>query len=223
MIYTMNLSGGLTNISPANVYQGSAIDKVIVASPLASNNVLTITYELPNGVRTQPTASSSAIYDEQLKFNVWVFDLAVDITAIHGVVKFQITSNNGLKSEEGTFVVQKGIPPVLPLEPTSTIYDQILDNLSAIYYQLTPIVETFSLSSWQSLSDKLPFKYKATVTATAVELGDNAIVNLMADDVVVFAKYGFAIGEISEQEITFYAINEPTEAVELTVLYKEVQ
>lgn len=84
----------------------------------------------------------------------------------------------------------------------------LVDDVSAI--------ETYTISSWTALSSSSPYTYQATVTATAT-IGNNTIVELINDQAVLFATYGFAIGSVSGQNITIYSIGQPSSSVTLKV------
>lgn len=81
-----------------------------------------------------------------------------------------------------------------------------------------PVTETFTIesTSWSELSDSSPYTYSATVTATTT-VGTDSIVELINNQAVLFATYGFAIGSISGQNITIYSIGQPSTSVTLTV------
>lgn len=81
-----------------------------------------------------------------------------------------------------------------------------------------PVTETLTIesTSWSELSDSSPYTYNATVTATTT-IGTDSIVELINNQAVLFATYGFAIGSISGQNITIYSIGQPSTSVTLTV------
>ena len=81
-----------------------------------------------------------------------------------------------------------------------------------------PITETLTIesTSWSELSDSSPYTYSATVTATTT-IGTDSIVELINNQAILFATYGFAIGSISGQNITIYSIGQPSTSVTLTV------
>lgn len=81
-----------------------------------------------------------------------------------------------------------------------------------------PITETSTIEStaWTTLSDSSPYTYSATVTA-ATTIGTDSIVELINNQAVLFATYGFAIGSMSGQNITIYSIGQPSESVTLTL------
>ena len=80
-------------------------------------------------------------------------------------------------------------------------------------------VESYAISAWTPLASSSPYTYKATVTATYT-IGNDTTVELINDQAVLFAKYGFAIGEISGQTVTIYSIGVPDINVTLEVEYR---
>lgn len=80
---------------------------------------------------------------------------------------------------------------------------------------LTEIL-TIESTSWSELSNSSPYTYSATITATTT-IGTDSIVELINNQPVLFATYGFAIGSISGQVATIYSIGQPSESVTLTL------
>lgn len=83
-----------------------------------------------------------------------------------------------------------------------------------------PIIETYTIAAtaWAELSGAAPFTYSATVTATHT-IGADTICELVNDNAVLFATHGFAIGAVSGQNVTIYAIEKPSTSVTLEVNY----
>ena len=81
--------------------------------------------------------------------------------------------------------------------------------------------ETYTIADtdWTALSASSPYTYSADVTATYT-IGANTIVELLNDQAVNFATYGFAIGAVSSQTVTIYSIGAPSSSVTLKVNYK---
>lgn len=77
---------------------------------------------------------------------------------------------------------------------------------------------TINASSWTTLSNSAPYVYQTTVLAT-YDMDDDTIAQLFNDQPILFAKYGFAIGSLdtTNDRITFWAADEPTENVTLSV------
>ena len=74
---------------------------------------------------------------------------------------------------------------------------------------------------WKSLDDSEPYKYYSKFVLP-IGVDSNSYVELINDNPVLFAKYGFAIGEITglaggKQYITFWAIRKPEVEHTLTI------
>ena len=74
--------------------------------------------------------------------------------------------------------------------------------------------------NWATISDKSPFMYSTQVVATHTIL-DSSEVELINNNAVSFANYGFAIGNIYEQTITFYALEVPSGSTFLRVRFRD--
>lgn len=100
------------------------------------------------------------------------------------------------------------------LNETNLRITNILNNT----LKITNIVESFSIpiTNWTTLENADPYTYSTTVNITSA-LSTNSIVELINNQPVLFATYGFAIGRISGQNITIYSIGQPSENVTLTV------
>ena len=93
-------------------------------------------------------------------------------------------------------------------------------NLRA--YEGSAEIYTIAKTQWTEGGDSIePFKYAATIEA-AHSLSAKTIIELINNDAVIFAKYGFSIGGVSGQIITIYSFELPEGPVSLTVNYKEV-
>ncbi len=79
-----------------------------------------------------------------------------------------------------------------------------------------PTAETFTVNTWSVLANKAPFTHSATVTATEL-ISTDTLVELINNDAMAFATYGFAIGSVSGQTIIIYSVTQPPESVELLV------
>lgn len=102
--------------------------------------------------------------------------------------------------------------------------DTDIDNLDANLraYEGSAEIYTIAKTQWMEGGDSIePFKYTATIEA-AHSLSAKTIIELINNDAVIFAKYGFSIGGVSGQIITIYSFELPEGPVSLTVNYKEV-
>lgn len=77
-------------------------------------------------------------------------------------------------------------------------------------------------SDWSSTAGITPFKVSAVVDA-GYNITSNSEVELINNQAVLFATYGFAIASVdtSTDELTIYALNTPASDVSLVVRYKE--
>lgn len=79
-------------------------------------------------------------------------------------------------------------------------------------------IESFTIqsSSWTTDNNIAPFTVKANITISQT-LSANTIVELINDDAISFATYGFSIGAINGQVATIYALEAPTANVGLKI------
>ena len=77
-------------------------------------------------------------------------------------------------------------------------------------------IEPFVISSWTADNTIAPYTYKGTATLITT-LAYDTIVELINNNPVLFATYGFAIGNITGQVVTIYSIGEPSSSVTLNV------
>lgn len=136
MIINIDANGDIIEQEYTNVVQGdNNANKIYLVAPLASNAVVNISFELPNGfVTEQYTMGKTMELDTDL--NVWVKSIVdVPITEYYGLVKFQIRATvNGttIAVARGKFKVDEGVDWQLPEQPTSTVYTDILTAISSL-------------------------------------------------------------------------------------------
>lgn len=81
--------------------------------------------------------------------------------------------------------------------------------------------ETYTIPdvTWYGLSGASPYDYYTEVIATHT-IGNDTIVELINDNAVEFANYGFAIGYINGQTVAIYSIGAPSSSITLKINYK---
>ena len=139
MIITMSENGTIINTVPDNIYQGSNnANTIAVVSTIARTNQMMIAFKLPQ-VATYTTPALMTLaenIDTQTGFNVWTYDIPSSVTEYYGTAEYQIQciTPTGIiiASGAGSFEIERGVPPILPDEPTPTIYQQILENIGSI-------------------------------------------------------------------------------------------
>lgn len=87
------------------------------------------------------------------------------------------------------------------------------------FQQAGGVNESYTISAWDPLSGKSPFAYQAEITATAT-IGDNTEVGVVNDNPLIYVNYGIVVGAVSGQKVTVWAIDKPTEAVDITILIR---
>lgn len=127
------------------------------------------------------------------------------------------TNGNGLVLSGNTFSVDTAVVALNSYVDgqVSTLNDRIDETAVGTF-------ETYTIpvADWAPLAGQYPFAYSANATATYT-IGSDTIVELINDQAALFANYGFAIGAVSGQTVTFYAIDSPVDPVTLKVNYKE--
>lgn len=92
----------------------------------------------------------------------------------------------------------------------------VVEQHTEVINGLTSTIETFNVNTWLSDATISPFLYKAEVQLSVIPEEDT-IVELLNNNAIIFATYGFAIGEVSGRTITLYAIEEPVSSVSLSI------
>lgn len=154
MIFFANAQGTITKVIQEPVYQGShRAGRVVLVAPFP-NSMVTVGFVLPNGVRTAVNLATPNMLQTDLtdiitpsgqKYNAWTYLLERSITEYAGKVAVQFfvttgSNNQLLATYTSELTIQKGVPVVLPAEPTSTIYTQILEYLTRVETKLTNII-----------------------------------------------------------------------------------
>lgn len=147
MIFFVGNGGTIVKGLPEPVYQGAAnANTVYLVAPFASNGTVTVAFQLPNGTATAPAQMAaqgeiSGITDESgAAYSGWLYDLPNAVTALYGVVTAQFYFYNAqgkiTASSATSFTVGRGVPAVLPDEPSEDVYEQLLSNIAALQTDL---------------------------------------------------------------------------------------
>lgn len=155
------------------------------------------------------TESGKGTYQERIGvFNLNTDGNVIDLLRTIDVITANITDENN----KGTQVyVNEQLVDELLFDSDPQIQ---INNLTTNYEEFT-----ITSSSWTELADKSPFTYSATITASKT-ITNTTIVELINNQAVLFATYGFAIGDITEQMITLYALSQPTEDITVTIGFR---
>lgn len=148
MIFFCNSKGTITSGVPDNVYQGSNFaNEIILVAPFPAGNQVTASFILPNGTYTTEQLMASFDLGENYEdengrvLNAWRVLIGSDLTSYSGTAQVQFRIYSGSYTEKQNpfiasyttnFTISQGVPVVLPSSPSSTIYQQILNNLSIL-------------------------------------------------------------------------------------------
>ena len=149
MIFFVANDGTIINSFPSPVYQGSAnVNSIYLVAPFAENLQASVAFKLPNEVWTNryPMARANKLSgiinrDTGQVYSGWQFSMPNDITQYYGTVTAQFffySAQTGAvtATSSTSFTVGKGVPEILPENPTQDVYDLILSNISALQQQL---------------------------------------------------------------------------------------
>lgn len=149
MIFFIANDGTIIKSLPSPVYQGAAnTNTVYLVAPFAVNSQVTVSFQLPNGIWTQPALMTpqngitDVISKESGKsYACWTYSLPSDITRWYGTVTaqffFYAAQAGVLTATSATsFTVSRGVPAILPETPSEDVYEQILGNLAAVQERL---------------------------------------------------------------------------------------
>lgn len=151
MVFIINAQGDIINTVPESVYQGSNnANTIILAGPISPYTSVTAAFALPFGTTSPeyvmtPGGKFNGTQDLEEDWYYWTLSVPDTVTAYAGKVQVQfkcyssteieVTTTQGQGSQviataNGGFIVQPGVAPELPPEPTDDIYDEILEALS---------------------------------------------------------------------------------------------
>ena len=191
MVIVTDANGNLINNIPERVYQGSNnANSIVFMCPLKQAEA-DISFVLGDGTITEPyyMTKFDDLGDIQGELGAWTVNLDKYITQFYGTVRYQIRvyTGNGqiVPTVQGTFEVEKGTPPVIPEEPSATIYEQILTYLAMAGRSAKELLE---------YDDEFAYSLNAiVVTSTAVykSLVEQNVGHSL-NNTTYWAKYEFA-------------------------------
>lgn len=137
MVIVIDAGGNILNTIPERVYQGSNLaNDIVLVGVIPVQSEITIAFTLPNGVEYEPqlTTRGVASFDGKDQY-YWRYVIPAVITEYAGKVTFDFYVYNGsqiVATGAGGFLVERGVPGILPATPTADIYQQILQELAKV-------------------------------------------------------------------------------------------
>ena len=149
MIFFVGNDGTVISSVPSPVYQGSAnANNIYLVAPFAANLSVMVAFKLPNGVWTNrylmtPLNAIEGVVNKETgkPYAGWSFAMPNELTQYYGTVTAQFffyAAQRGVvtASSSTSFTVAKGVPEILPDAPTDIVYNQIVNNISALQGQV---------------------------------------------------------------------------------------
>lgn len=165
MIFIIDSQGNIINTVPESVYQGSNnANTIVLAGPISPYTSVTAAFKLPFNLTTTemvmtPGGKFNGPEDLDVDWYYWTLSVPDTVTAYAGKVEVQFKCYNTSSSVKvtvtefsasqvvatatGGFIVQPGVAPEEPPEPSSDdFYQQILSALSAKQSSTDPLLNT---------------------------------------------------------------------------------
>lgn len=149
MIFFVDNDGTIIKNLPSPVYQGAAnTNTIYLIAPFASGLTASVAFQLPNGIVTKAKPmtqqnSLQGIINKETgeEYSGWTYAIPSEITEYYGTVTAQFyfyTETDGMitATSATSFQVAKGVPAVLPDEPSADVYEQILSVIASLQKQL---------------------------------------------------------------------------------------
>lgn len=149
MIFFVDNDGTIIKNLPSPVYQGAAnTNTIYLIAPFASGLTASVAFQLPNGIVTEAKPmtqqnSLQGIINKETgeEYSGWTYAIPSEITEYYGTVTAQFyfyTEVDGMitATSATSFQVAKGVPAVLPDEPSADVYEQILSVIASLQKQL---------------------------------------------------------------------------------------
>jgi len=135
MVIIANGQGTVTDIIPEHIYQGSNLaNEIIFVAPFSESDNVLIAFNLPNGINLKQSLMvkkqlDNVVDGDGAHYNAWSYMLPASATEYRGEVTAQLyvmTGNATVATSSAVFRVEKGVPVILPDEPTEDVYTQII-------------------------------------------------------------------------------------------------
>lgn len=190
----VNKDFSISQVEPSTVGQGSvngAVISVFAPFSVGQYSAVKIYAELPNGEVLEPIAAFP-IPSDSLSFGAWSVLVGGALTKYPGQVKIQLVflardyefGNDTVEDSQpstgiATFTVAQGITPVLPDEPDSNVYNDLLINIGELSSYFSSLFNQLPPSWVTNISN--PSDPDTPPTANAVYTFVSSIVNSLAE------------------------------------------
>ena len=213
MIYICDAQGNAVGCIPQHVVQGSGEACVLtVAAPVAESAQLSVSYRLPSGTGTEKQVLTCIGLLEGVQgeggipLYGWRGPLPASVTAHYGTVAAQFSFLGADGSVQAgapvLFTVERGVAAELPAQPSSDVYEQILEAIAQIKADI--VSASFAARALYAYRDGAVYMAGEIVYCPEAAVYGTFVRSLVSDNAVPpYSQEGVLNGSAWEEVCTF--------------------
>ena len=213
MIYICDAQGNAVGCIPQHVVQGSGEACVLtVAAPVAESAQLSVSYRLPSGTGTEKQVLTCIGLLEGVQgeggipLYGWRGPLPASVTAHYGTVAAQFSFFGADGSVQAgapvLFTVERGVEAELPAQPSSDVYEQILEAIAKVKADV--VAANFAARSLYAYREGTVYAAGEIVYCPEAAVYGTFVRSLVSDNAVPpYSQEGVLNGSAWEEVCTF--------------------
>lgn len=213
MIYICDAQGNAVGCIPQHVVQGSGEACVLtVAAPVAESAQLSVSYRLPSGTGTEKQVLTCIGLLEGVQgeggipLYGWRGPLPASVTAHYGTVAAQFSFFGADGSVQAgapvLFTVERGVAAELPAQPSSDVYEQILEAIAKVKADV--VAANFAARSLYAYREGTVYAAGEIVYCPEAAVYGTFVRSLISDNAVPpYSQEGVLNGSAWEEVCTF--------------------
>ena len=213
MIYICDAQGNAVGCIPQHVVQGSGEACVLtVAAPVAESAQLSVSYRLPSGTGTEKQVLTCIGLLEGVQgeggipLYGWRGPLPASVTAHYGTVAAQFSFLGADGSVQAgapvLFTVERGVAAELPAQPSSDVYEQILEAIAQVKADV--VAANFAARSLYAYREGTVYAAGEIVYCPEAAVYGTFVRSLISDNAVPpYSQEGVLNGSAWEEVCTF--------------------
>ena len=213
MIYICDAQGNAVGCIPQHVVQGSGEACVLtVAAPVAESAQLSVSYRLPSGTGTEKQVLTCIGLLEGVQgeggipLYGWRGPLPTSVTAHYGTVAAQFSFLGADGSVQAgapvLFTVERGVAAELPAQPSSDVYEQILEAIAQVKADV--VAANFAARSLYAYREGTVYAAGEIVYCPEAAVYGTFVRSLVSDNAVPpYSQEGVLNGSAWEEVCTF--------------------
>ena len=213
MIYICDAQGNAVGCIPQHVVQGSGEACVLtVAAPVAESAQLSVSYRLPSGTGTEKQVLTCIGLLEGVQgeggipLYGWRGPLPASVTAHYGTVAAQFSFLGADGSVQAgapvLFTVERGVEAELPAQPSSDVYEQILEAIAQVKADV--VAANFAARSLYAYREGTVYAAGEIVYCPEAAVYGTFVRSLISDNAVPpYSQEGVLNGSAWEEVCTF--------------------